>query len=64
MSIFNDFDETVTYDRDMFHGRKIDDFSMISVDSTTDDNHECPLHTGRNYLEDETRLTQTCTLAK
>ena len=39
MSIFNDFDRTVTYDKDMFHGRIIDDFSMVTIDSTTTDNH-------------------------
>ena len=28
---FNDFDEIVTYDKNMFHGRIIDDFPMILV---------------------------------
>ena len=34
MSIFTDFDETVTYDRDRSHNRIIDDFSMLTIDST------------------------------
>ena len=50
MSIFNDFDETVTYTRDMFHGRKIDDISMITVDSISADNHESNLGSGTNDL--------------
>ena len=53
MSIFNDFDETVTHDRDMFHGRIIDYISMITIDSTTADNHECNLGTGTNDLEND-----------
>ena len=61
MSFFNDFDET---DRNVFHGRIIDDFSMITVDSTTDDNHERTLSTGTNDLGNDTRATQTCTLVK
>ena len=52
MSIFNDFDET---DRNVFHGRIIDDFSMIKVDSTTADNHESTLSTGNNDLGNNTR---------
>ena len=36
MSIFNVFDET---DRNKFHGRITDKFSVITVDSTTADNH-------------------------
>ena len=54
MSIFNDFDETVTYDKYMFRGRIIDDFSMITIGSTTADNHECTLCTGTNDLEGDT----------
>ena len=50
-SIFNDFDETVTYDKDMFHGGIIDEFTIITVDSTTADNHESTLGTGTNDLE-------------
>ena len=53
MSIFNDFDET---DRNVFHGRIIDDFSMITVDSTTADNHESTLSTGTNDLWNDTRV--------
>ena len=37
MSIFNDFDETVIYAKYMFHGRKIGEFSVITIDSTTAD---------------------------
>ena len=36
MSIFNDFDEN---DREECHGRIIDQFTMITVDSTPADNH-------------------------
>ena len=54
LSIFNDFYEPVTYDRDMFHGRIIDDFPMITVDSTTVDNHESTLVSGTNDLDDDT----------
>ena len=43
VSVFNDFDE---YDRDIFHGRIIDDFSMNTVDSALADNHESTLGTG------------------
>ena len=43
MSIFNDFDKT---DRDEFHNRIIDQFSMITVDSNPADNHESTLDTG------------------
>ena len=53
-SVFNDFDETVTYCRDMFHGRIIDNISMITIDSPTADNHESNLGTGTNGLEDDT----------
>ena len=63
MSIFNDFEETVTYDMDMFHGRIINDFSMITVDSTTADNHESTLGIGTSDFWNDTGLTQTCTLA-
>ena len=54
MSIFNDFDEAVRYDKDMVHGRIIDDFSMVTIDSVTTDNHESTLGTGSNYLENDT----------
>ena len=40
MSIFYAFDETVTYGKDMFHGSRIDNFSMVTIDFTTSDNHE------------------------
>ena len=46
MSIFNDLDETVTCGNDMFHGRIIDNFSMVTIDSTTADIHETTLDTG------------------
>ena len=39
MSVFNDFDETVAYGKDMLHGRIIDHFSMLTVDFITADNH-------------------------
>ena len=39
----------------MFHGRTIDDFSMITVDSTTGDNHESTVSTGTNVLDNHTR---------
>ena len=54
MSMFNDFDETVTYDKDMFHGRIMNDFSMITVDSMTSDNDESILGTSTNDLENGT----------
>ena len=54
MSIFNDLVETATYDRDMFHGRIIDDFSMITIDPTTADNHEGTLGTGTYDLKNDT----------
>ena len=38
----------------MFHGRTLDDFSMFTIDSTTADNHECILDTGKNDLEKDT----------
>ena len=56
MSIFNDFDET---DRNEFHGRIIDQFSMITVDSAPADNHESTLGTGANDLGIDTRANTT-----
>ena len=56
MSIFNDFDET---DRDEFHGRIIDQFTMITVDSAPADNHESTLGTGTNDLGNNTRTHTT-----
>ena len=53
MSI-NASDETVTYERDMFHGRIIDYFTIITVDSTTTDNCESTLGTGTNDLGNDT----------
>ena len=44
MSIFNDFDET----DDEYHGRIIDEFTMITVDHAPADNHESTLGTGTN----------------
>ena len=52
MSLFNDFDES---DRDIIHGRIIDEFSMITVDSTVADNHESTLGTDTNDLGNDTR---------
>ena len=51
MSIFNDFDE--------YHGRIIDQFTMITVDSALADNHESTLGTGTNDLENDTRAHTT-----
>ena len=56
MSTFNAFEET---DRNMFHGRIIDEFSMITADSTTADNHESTLGTGANDLGNDTRANTT-----
>ena len=54
MSIFNDFNKPVTYGRDIFHGRIMDDFSMITVDSTTAENHESTFGTDTNGFGDDT----------
>ena len=54
MSFFNNFDETVTYGKDMFHGWIIDDFSMVTIHSILADNHESTLGTGINDLEKDT----------
>ena len=54
MSLFNDFDET---DRNKFHGRIIDQYSMITVDSAPADNHESTLVT--NDLGNDTRAHTT-----
>ena len=56
MSIFNDFDET---DKDEYHGRIIDQFTMLAVDSTPADNHESTLGTGTNDLGNDTRAHTT-----
>ena len=50
--ILYDFDET---DRNGFHGRIIDQFSMITVDSAPADNHKSTLGTGTNDLKNDTR---------
>ena len=55
-SIFNDFDET---DKDEYHGRIIDQFTMITVDSAPADNHESTLGTGTNDLGNDTRAHTT-----
>ena len=47
-------DETATYGKDMFHGRIIDDFSMMTIDSTTAENHDRTLGIGTNDLENDT----------
>ena len=49
-------DET---DRDEFHGRIIDHFSMITVDFAPADNHESTLGTGTNDLGNDTRAHTT-----
>ena len=56
MSIINDLDET---DRNVFHDKIVDKFSMIRVDSSTADNHESTLGTGTNDLENDTRAHTT-----
>ena len=56
MSIVNDFGET---DRDEFHGRTIDQFTMITVDSAPTDNHESTLGTGTDDLGNDTRAHTT-----
>ena len=56
MSIFNDLYET---ERNVFHARIIDKFSMITVDSITADNHEGTLGTGTNDLGNDTRAHTT-----
>ena len=55
-SQFSMTDET---DRNVFHGRIINEFPMITVDSTTADNHESPLVTGTNDLRNDTRVHTT-----
>ena len=56
MSSFNGFDQT---DRNEFHGRIIDQFLMITVDSAPADNHESTLGTGTNDLGNDTRAHTT-----
>ena len=56
MSIFIDFDET---DKDEYHGRTIDQFTMITVDSAPAVNHESTLGTGTNDLGNDTRAHTT-----
>ena len=56
MSIFNDFDED---DKDENHGRIIDQYTMITVDSAPADNHESTLGTGTNDLGNDTRAHTT-----
>ena len=56
MSIFNDFDET---DKEECHGRILDQFTMITVDSAPADNHESILGTGTNDLGNDTRAHTT-----
>ena len=53
---FSMTDETY---RDEFHGRIIDQFSMITVDSVPADNHESTLGTGTNDLGNDTRAHTT-----
>ena len=48
----HDFDET---DQNEFNGRIIDQFSMITVDSATGNNHESTLGTDTNDLGNDTR---------
>ena len=54
ISLFSDFDETVTYGKNTFYGRIKDDFSVFTIDSTTADNYESTLGTGTNDLENDT----------
>ena len=55
MSIFNDFDEM----DDEYHGRIMDQFTMITVDSAPADNHESTLGTGTNDLGNDTSAHAT-----
>ena len=48
----------------MFHGRKIDDCSMVKIDSTTTDNHESTFSAGTYDFENDTGTHKTFTLAK
>ena len=52
--VLNDYDETTTYGKTMFHVRIINEFSMLTIDSTTADNHQGTLSTGTNDLKDDT----------
>ena len=54
MSIFKDFNETVTYGKDMYHGRIIEDSSMVTIDFTMADNHDSTLGTSTSDLENDT----------
>ena len=56
MSNFNNFDET---DRDEFHGRIIDQFSMVTIDSAPAGNHESTFGTGTNNVGNDTRAHTT-----
>ena len=56
MSIFNDFDET---DRDEFHGRIIEQFTMITVYYAPANIHESTLGTGTNDSGNDTRAHTT-----
>ena len=60
MSVFNDVDETFTYGKHMFYGRIIDDFSIITITSTTADNHDSTVGTGTNDLENDTGAHHKC----
>ena len=51
---FSMTDETVTCGKDVFHGRIIDDFSAVTMDSTTADNHESTFDTSTTDLENDT----------
>ena len=63
MSIFNDFDKAVTYDRDMIHDRKIADFfSMLIIDSTIAHKHKSIVGTGTNDLVNDTEAYTAFTL--
>ena len=46
LPVTNDFDETVMCGTYMFHGRIIDDFSILKIDSTTAYIHESTMSTG------------------
>ena len=61
LSIFNDFDET---DKNEFHGRIIDQFTMITVDSAPADNCESIWVLVLMIWGMIPRLIQPCPLAK
>ena len=52
------------YGKDVFHGMLIDDFSVLTINSTAADNNESTLSAGNNDFENDTDVYTTFTLAK